>query len=303
MTTARFSARLLASSLLGGGVLLSAQTAASSEQQAFLDQVNRPVVYTVPGMDTVHVRTNITYKKDAAADFLRMDLYTPRVRHGLLPVVIFIHGGVEADDPIKPKDWGFYRSWGRLVAASGLAGVTFNHRVGFPDPNLDQGAGDIMDLIAFVRANSHDWGLDPSRICLAAYSAGGPMLSMALRDRPSYVRALVAFYAFLDIQQSELHKKYLPEQKLREFSAIQHLTRNTGKLPPIFVARAGHDQIPDLEPGLDRFVAAAIANNVSLEFWNHPEGVHGFDSQNNDERSREIVKAALAFMKTHLGAE
>jgi acetyl esterase/lipase len=129
------------------------------------------------------------------------------------------------------------------------------------------------------------------------------MLSMAMRDTPSYVRALVAFYAFLDIQRSELHKKFLSEQQLREFSPIHQLAQNAGKLPPIFVARVGKDQIPDLEPGLDRFVSLAIAKNVPLEFWNHPEGVHGFDSQTDDDRSREIVKAALDFMKTHLAAQ
>ena len=300
---AKFSARLLASSLLLGAPLLSAQASKPDEQQAFLNLVNRPVVYQISGMDAVKVRTNIPYKKESTADFLLMDLYTPQTARGQLPIVIFIHGGVESDIPHRPKDWGFYQSWGRLAAASGLAAVTFNHRVGFPNPNLEQGAADVTDLIAFVRSHARDWGLDPERICLAAYSAGGPMLSMAMRDTPSYVRALVAFYAFLDIQQSELHKKYLPEQQLREFSPIHQLTQNAGKLPPIFVARAGKDQIPDLEPGLDRFVTAAVAKNVALEFWNHPEGVHGFDSQNNDERSREIVKAALDFMKAHLVAQ
>jgi acetyl esterase/lipase len=184
-----------------------------------------------------------------------------------------------------------------------MAAVTFNHRVGFPNPNLQQGASDVRDLIAFVRAHATDWGLDADRICLAAYSAGGPMLSAPMRDVPSYVRAMVAFYSFLDIQQSALHKQYLSQAQLREFSPIYYLAENARKLPPLFVARAGKDQIPDLEPGLDRFVTEAIARNVSLEFWNHPDGVHGFDNQNDDDRSREIVRAALEFMKTHLAAQ
>lgn len=302
-TIARFSALLLLHLLLVGTSSLQAQSSKQDEIQAFLNLVNRPVVYKIPGTEEVSVKTNIAYRKEANADFLLMDLYTPPHSRGLLPVVVFIHGGVEADDPLKPKDWGFYRSWGRLVAASGMAAVTFNHRVGFPNPNLEQGARDVSDLIAFVRVHAQDWGLDSNRICLAAYSAGGPMLSMAMRDTPTYVRALVAFYAFLDIEQSALHKQFLSEQQLREFSPIYQLSQNVGKLPAMFVARAGRDQIPDLEPGLDRFVAEAIARDVSLEFWNHPLGVHGFDSQNDDERSREIVKAALEFMKTHMAEQ
>jgi acetyl esterase/lipase len=280
-----------------------AQPSQPDNVQAFMNLVNRPVVLKISGMDEVRVKDNVLYKKEANADFLLMDLYTPPNPRGLLPVVILIHGGVESDDPIKPKDWGFYRSWGRLVAASGMAAVTFNHRVGFPNPNLEQGDRDVSDLIAFVRSHAQEWGLDPNRICLASYSAGGPMLSRPMRDVPSYIRALVAFYSFLDIQQSALHKQYMSPEQLREFSPIQQLAQNAGRLPPIFVTRAGRDQIPDLEPGLDRFVTEAIARNASLEFWNHSQGVHGFDNQNDDERSREIVRAALEFMRTHLEAQ
>jgi len=284
-------------------VCAAAQSRSSDQDQvkAFLDQVNRPLVYSIPGMDQVKVKSDIAYKKDATADFLKMDLYTPPDGKGALPVVILIHGGVESDDPLKPKDWGFYKSWGRLIAASGMAAVTFNHRVGFPNPNLEQASHDVGDLIAFVQTHSEEWGLDRDRICLAAYSAGGPMLSMAMHHTPSYIRCLVAFYAFLDIQESALHKKYLSEQQLKEFSPIFQLSQNE-KMPPMFIARAGKDQIPDLEPGLDRFVAEAVRRNVALEFLNHPRGVHSFDNQNDDDRSREIVKAAIQFMKTHLSA-
>ena len=38
-----------------------------------------------------------------------------------------------------------------------------------------------------------------------------------------------------------------------------------------------------------------------LTVMNHPQGKHGFDALNDDDRSREIIRAALAFMHTHLG--
>ena len=69
---------------------------------------------------------------------------------------------------------------------------------------------------------------------------------------------------------------------------------------PLFVARAGRDAIPTLNERLDRFVAAALAANAPITLLNHPAGVHGFDVENDDERSREIIRAALEFMKMHL---
>ena len=74
-----------------------------------------------------------------------------------------------------------------------------------------------------------------------------------------------------------------------------------GRLPPIFVARAGLDQIPTMNDSIDRFVREALARNAAITFANHPSGVHGFDNQNDDNRSREIIRSVLAFMKNHLG--
>ncbi|MGB6801579.1 MAG: hypothetical protein WBE31_04885, partial [Candidatus Sulfotelmatobacter sp.] len=57
-------------------VCAAAQSPSSDQDKvkAFLDQVNRPVVYSIPAMDQTKVKRDIAYKKDASADFLRMDL-------------------------------------------------------------------------------------------------------------------------------------------------------------------------------------------------------------------------------------
>jgi len=265
------------------------------------ERVNKPVVYQVEGMDRVRVRKDLVYKKDGAVE-LKMDVSTPeRQKPGeSLPVVIFIHGGVPRDVPVKPKDWGIYKSWARLIAASEMAAVTFNHRAGYPDPNLSQGAADLMDAIAFVRARATEFGIDPERIALAAYSAGGPLLAAPIREPKPYIRCLVAFYSILDLRPSALHRKFLSEEQIRQFSPAVALSDGTGNPPPIFVARAGKDQIPDLLAGLDRFVAEALLRNAPLVFYNQPGGEHGFDNQDGDPRSRDIVREAVAFLKINL---
>jgi hypothetical protein len=71
----------------------------------------------------------------------------------------------------------------------------------------------------------------------------------------------------------------------------------------MFLARAGHDEVPTMLDSIDRFVGKALSANVALTLMNHPQGVHGFDNQNDDERSREIIRAAIEFIRTHLGNE
>lgn len=83
-----------------------------------------------------------------------MDVYIPPGlgKETRRPVVVFIHGGTGAEN--TPKDWGIYTSWGRSIAASGMAGVTFTHRLGFPKPLVAESASDVASAINYVRANA-----------------------------------------------------------------------------------------------------------------------------------------------------
>ena len=261
--------------------------------------VMMPVVYKVAGMERVSVRRDVVYKPGDPR--LKMDVYTPPGlgRSARRPAVLFIHGG--SPPQTSPKDWGVYVSWGRLAAASGMVGVTFTHRLGFPKTMLTEGASDVSDAVAYVRANADALGVDRDRICLAAFSAGGPMLSPSMRDRPPYVRCLVAFYAFMDVRQSEQHRRHETPEAVRDLSPITHLGAEGGRLAPLFIARAGLDEVPTMNDSIDRFVREALAKNAAVDVANHPRGVHGFDNQTDDDRSREIIRRALEFMKTHLG--
>src|SRR5438045_9443471 len=95
-------------------------------------------------MDTVKVVENLKYTKSDDANVL-MDIYVPSdlFENEKRPAVIFLHGGAKTD--YTPKDWGVYTSWGRLIAASGFVGVTFTHRLEYPDASLEIADGDVRD--------------------------------------------------------------------------------------------------------------------------------------------------------------
>jgi acetyl esterase/lipase len=279
-------------------LLASGAEAQEERQKSFEEIVGAPVVVQLPGMADVKVRAEQRYS--LADPHLFMDVYSPpSIRRGVkVPMVLFIHGG--AGSASRPKDWGIYRSWGRLAAASGLIGITFNHRLGFPAPLLGEAAADVADALDYARSHATLWNGDPERICLAAYSAGGPLLALGLDRRRPYVKCLVAFYAFLDIQQSELHRTHETAERVRAFSLITHLDDAHVRAMPFFIGRAGLDEIPTLNDSIDRFIAKGLEENANVVVWNHPTGVHTFDNQNDDERAREIVTESLEFMQRHL---
>jgi acetyl esterase/lipase len=253
------------------------------------------VVLKVPGMDRVRVRRNVVYEKVGGAELLA-DVYLPPedAKAPRPPVVVFQAGGAE-----NTKDWGIYTSLGRLFAASGFAAVPFNHRLRYPRRQYAEGAEDLRALLELLRKDGSSLGLDGSRVGVATFSGGGPMLAPLLRQPPPSIRALAGFYAFLDTEHVQLDEAGITAETARTFSPLDSI-ESASRIPPLFIARAGKDAIPGVNTSIDRFAAAALARNLTFTLVNHPEGEHGFDHRNDDSRTREILDMALVFFRTHL---
>jgi acetyl esterase/lipase len=261
---------------------------------------HKRIVYSVPGMARVKVAKNLVYKR-VAGEELKMDVYSPpgtsrRVRR---PAVVFIHGGrVPPNLLTTPKEWGAYVSFGQLVAASGFVGVTFNHRF-YTWNSLPDSQSDVMDLVAHLRDNAESLGIDKDHVIVWTVSAGSLFISQPLRDLPPYVRSIVAYYPQLDLQdQRKAAPASVTDETLRDFSPLYHLERSGKNVPPMFIARAGLDDA-SLNGGIDRFVQVALSKNLTIDLFNHPTGQHGFDIEDNNDRSRQIIMRTIEFIKAH----
>lgn len=295
--------------------LLAAATTGATPAAAQRDPTAAGVSYRVPGIEQVTVERDLLYRTApataGATDTMRLalDVYRPpQLSAGeRRPALVFVHGGIVpgSGSPL-PKAWGVYTSWGRLAAASGFVGITFNHRLTIRD-NVDEGAADLEALLGYVRTNAARLNVDPDRLCIAVFSAGGPLASVLLRDPRPYVRCVVLYYPYLDLEHLRLktpfREPYPPAHadSLAAYSPVAALAVGAGRLPPIFLARAGRDAIPYLNASVARFVSAAVEANAPLDFYIHPSGAHGFDVANRDARSREIVRQTIEFVRRHTG--
>lgn len=234
------------------------------------DLGSRPLVLPPPHAP-IHVRRNVKYHDD-----LEADVFSP-AEGEKKPAIIFIHGG-PVPDGAKPKRMRVFGDYGTLAAASGLTGITFNHR--FFGNDIETAANDVTALLEFARVQPE---VDPQRLVLWAFSGGGPFLSFGF-DRAD-VRAMIAYYAVLDA----------PDRRL---SPLGHL-RSGGKCPPMFIARAAKDHAM-LNEIAEHFVQEMLQRNFELDLMTHPEGVHGFDIMNDDERSRAIIRRTIEFVKEHV---
>ena len=248
-------------------------TAMETPTQQPNSQIPGGIVYVIPGMESV-VATHTDVLYSAENDALKFDIYAPP---GLapdqrLPAVLLIHGSAPAQRNLK--NHGQYVSWGKLIGASGLIAVTFN----WDYPNHSG----IEQLIAFVREHADEFQIDRDRLCIFAVSAGVAIgFPVVLKGMPTDVSCVVGYYGD-------------PSPALELISS-----QEIAQLPPILLAKAGRDD-PSLIEGTDRFVNNLTALGAQVTLLTHENGSHAFDIRNNDDRSREIIKETIEFMKSRL---
>jgi acetyl esterase/lipase len=276
--------------------------------------VQKRIVYEIHGMEQANVKHDITYQTVGDID-LKCDVYYPPEFNGQtkLPAVLLVHGdvdpGILAPEVLNhAKDWGGYISTSQLVAACGLIAIPFNHRSaeGRISKMWDV-SDDIQAMVNFVHAHADELMIDQNAIGIWAWSDGVPYLSTLLEAKPEFLRCCVAYYGVMDLQQfiptlpatlTETQRETIIHT-LKSFSVINLLMGKSQAIPPMLIVKAGLDD-PRINDSIDEFMSKAQTQGVAVELEDHPEGHHGFDSVDEQEKSREIIKATLDFLKKHL---
>lgn len=258
------------------------------------------VVYTMPGVEAVTVRRDETYRvTDAGA--LTMDVYYPpgSTSGARLPAVVFVLGyndaGAQRMLGCRFKEMGSFVSWAHLAAASGIVAITYTNREPLDDVNA---------LLDHVRQNAASLGIDETRIGVWACSGHVP-LTLSLLMQPGvghHLKCAVLCYGYMldvdgftGVAQAARQFGFVTPP---EGTSVDDLSRDV----PLFVARAGQDQLPHLKEAMDRFVVKALGANLPLTFVNHADAPHAFDVFHDSDASREIIRQMLTFMRFHLGA-
>lgn len=187
--------------------------------------------------------------------------------------MVFLNG-VGGQPDLSLKEWGIYQSWGRLVAASGWIGVTFESRGGGPSVDASP---DIADLLRFVRTHGARLGIEADRVaawmCSANVTSGLRVLMQDADSNPP-LRAAVVYYGTSDAPRIRTDL-------------------------PVFLVKAGHDS-PRLNASIDAFAARAAAANAPWTVVYAPNSHHAFDGLDETDESRRIVRQTLAFFREYL---
>lgn len=257
------------------------------------DFTKRTVVYELPGMAEASVRRDVEYRasESGARTF---DVYLPAGATRPLPAVVFVSGypGLIVERVLggKSKDLPPFTSWGRLVAAAGLAAVLYtNHE---PLADLDA-------LLAHLRTHGATLGIDPDRVAVWACSGNVPAaLSLLVREAPVGIRCAALLYGYM----LDFAGTTTVAEAAQQFGFVANAA-SVADLPadlPLIVVRAGRDEMPGLTNTIDRFIAAAIDRNLPVTVVNHASAPHAFDLVDPGPASRAAISQLLTFLQSHL---
>lgn len=187
----------------------------------------------------------------------------------------------------------------RALNEFGITGFVLKYRLPNDSIMEDKSIGPLQDAqqaIRMVRQQAAAWGLNPNKIGIIGFSAGGHLASTAathfnvkadataretISVRPDFV---ILLYPVVSFDDSIAHKgskinlvgKNPTEEQIKLYSNELQVTKNS---PPAFIVHAGDDKTVPVENSI-RYYMACIKNKVPVEMHLYPGGGHGFGLNN-----------------------
>ena len=244
-------------------------------------QASRPEVITTTMNDHLVAGRPWTYISNVSRP--TMTVYSPRWKNTGAAVIVFPGGGYQILaidlEGTEICDW---------LTSKGITCVLLKYRVPNSGPSWDQLCGcdrntrssmpleDARRTIALVRFHAAEWHVDPHKIGVLGFSAGGHLVAAVSThfdrrvydavdaadresSRPDFAVALYPGHLFIDHDKVELNPDI-------------HVTRNT---PPTFLLQAENDNVDDVNNSLVYYIALKNAK-VPAELHLYAEGGHAF---------------------------
>jgi acetyl esterase/lipase len=256
--------------------------------------------------------------------------------------IIFVNGGVRIWNVIAPTLTKFSPAkpngisviicpgggYGRLAIdhegvevakafnEQGITAFVLKYRLPNDTIMVDKTTGPLQDAqqaVRTIRKQAKAWGLNPNKIGIMGFSAGGhlasttathfnlivdPIMSDSGSVRPDFA---ILIYPVISFDDSIVHKgskanligKSPSAELTKLYSNELQITKNS---PPVFLVHAGDDGAVPVDNSI-RYYQACIKNNVPVEMHLYPKGGHGF-GMNNKTTSDKWFERLINWLNT-----
>jgi len=183
---------------------------------------------------------------------------------------------------------------GKAFAEKGIAAFVLKYRLPKKVTLRDKSYGPLMDAqqaMKVIRSNAVNWNLNPSKVGVIGYSAGGHLASTLgthfsknyipnkdkISLRPDF---MILVYPVISMNDQLTHMgskinllgMYPSKEKVDLFSNELQVTKET---PPAYLTHCGDDNVVDVNNSIV-FYQALQKNKVDAELHLFPKGNHGF---------------------------
>jgi acetyl esterase/lipase len=176
---------------------------------------------------------------------------------------------------------------------------------------------DVNRAIRTVRSRAKEWEIDPARIGIIGFSAGGHLASTAVThfdagasDSPDPIERAssrpdfgVLIYPVITMSDPFTHrgsrKNLLGEEPAQELVELMSNEKQvTDKTPPCFLVHTSTDTVVPLQNSL-MFVDAMQKHHLPVELHVFDHGAHGFGLGGNDPELSQWPKLCETWMAHH----
>jgi dienelactone hydrolase len=263
--TQSFTLRLLASVVVGVASLAACAQSTSDHEVIKLWPKGAPGLQADTKPETVRISPEgdhvITHVAEPS-----LTLYLPSPQTATGAAVIIAPGGGHSELWIDHE--GFRVA--EFLSEHGVAAFVLKYRLAREKGSSYTVEGteldDMQRAIRVVRSRSSDWKIDPARIGVMGFSAGGELAELASTRYDA---------GYPDAEDPVEHVSSKPDFQALLYPAIPKEPRLTAQTPKAFLACGAMDRV-DISQGLGEFYLALARLHVSAELHIYAGIGHGF---------------------------
>jgi acetyl esterase/lipase len=272
-------------------------TMAFAQQQKALPLYPKGVPNSKPIPATYKEKINDTYLITKVS-IPTLTPYLPEKGTANGTAVIVCPGGAYAGLASAHEGFQVAQAFNRI----GVTAFVLKYRLPSDSIMMDKSIGPLQDAqraIQMVRQDAAKWGIDPNKIGIIGFSAGGHLASTEgthfdkvvidnpnnISVRPDFMMLIYPVITFGEKahvgSRENLIGKNASQDQVDLYSNEKQVTANT---PPTFIVHAEDDDVVPVENALLMY-EALLKNKVKAEMHLFPAGGHGFGLVNPKSKS------------------
>jgi len=245
---------------------------------------------------------------------LELDVYRNRATSGPAPALLQIHGGSWSGGNRRQQA----RPLMHRLARNGWVCVSASYSLS-PDATYPDHIVDLKRVLAWMRAEGRQFGIDPDRIAVTGGSAGGHLASVlaltpdnrdlqpGFEDADVSVQAAVPLYGiydFLNRNNTRDHWSFIPSKVMKahpkeapdRYRLASPLDLVRPDAPPFFVIHGAGDSLVPVKEAEHFVTALRAVSEAPVAYAEVPDANHAFDVLDS-QRTHYVISGIERFLE------